>query len=328
MALTNFPNGVSSFGIPVIGGGMIPFGPDSAPLFVAPNTGSDGNRGISANQPLDTLTKAQSLATANRNDVVFMISESNTASATTDYQSVALDWAKDGVHLIGVNSGNMVAGRSRIAQLSTATDVDNLFTVSADNCLIANIHVFHGVDDATSKGAVLVSGMRNHFVNCHFAGIGHATMDTSANYSLSVTGSENLFEDCVIGLDTISRATATYEMSISGGVARNVFKRCLITSMAGAAGFSFLNVGATGIDRYTMFEDCTFINAIQSTATTMTEALSVDAGTSPNGMIILRNCTLIGATDWEASGESARVYIDGAAPTNNTSGLAVVVEAT
>lgn len=326
MTLTAFPNGASSFGIPMVGG--VPFGPNSKPLFVAPDTGSDGNRGLHPGKALDTLLKAQSLATANRNDVVFLLSEGNAAADCTDYQSAALDWAKDGVHLVGVNSGNMVAQRSRIAQLSTATNVDNLFTVSANNCLIANIHVFHGVDDATSKVAVLVSGSRNHFKNCHFAGIGHATMDTAANASLSITGSENLFEDCVIGLDTISRATATYEMIMSGGVARNVFKRCLITSMAGAAGFSFLSVGATAIDRYTLFEDCVFINAIQSTATTMTEALAVTAGTSPNGMIILKNCTLIGATDWEATSESARVYIDGPTVTNNTSGLAVLVEAT
>lgn len=326
MGFTNFPNGLSSFGIPMIGGA--PFGPTSKVLFVAPDSGSDGNKGTDVKRPLDTLSKAQTLATADKNDTVFMISQSNTAANTTDYQSSALAWAKDGVHLIGVNSGNAVAQRSRIAQLSTATNVDDLFTVSADNCLIANIHVFHGVDDATSKGAVLVSGSRNRFYNCHFAGIGHATQDTADNYSLKVTGSENLFDNCVIGLDTISRATATYEMQLSGGATRNLFRNCIIESYAGAATMAFLDVPATGIDRWSIFENCIFVNAISSAATTMTEALHIAAGTSPSGHVILKNCTLLGATDWEASGESARCYIDGAAPTNNTSGLAVLVEAT
>jgi hypothetical protein len=324
---TNYPNGISSFGVPVLPGG-VPFGPTSKALFVAPNTGSDGNRGADLKRPLDTLSKAQSLATADANDVVYMIAQSNSAASTTDYQSSALAWAKDGVHLIGVNSGNNISQRSRIAQLSTATNVDDLFTLSADNCLIANLHVFHGVDDATSKGAVLVSGSHNHIYNCHFAGIGHATQDTADNYSLKVTGSENLFENCTIGLDTISRATATYEIQLSGGATRNVFRNCVIVSYAGAATMAFLDVPATGIDRFVLFENCTFLNPLQSAATTMTEALHVASGTSPNGLVLLKNCTLIGATDWEASGESARVYIDGAAPTNNTSGLAVVVEAT
>lgn len=316
-------------GVPLLP--SIPFGRASKAFFVAPGTsagGSDGDRGTNVKRPLATLSKAQTLATADKNDTVFMLASSNTAANTTDYQTTALAWAKDGVHLIGVNSGNQIAQRSRIAQLSTATDVDNLFTVSADNCLIANIHVFHGVDDATSKGAVLVSGQRNHFYNCHFAGIGHDTMDTAANYSLKLTGSENLFEKCVIGLDTIARGTAaTYEMTVESGATRNIFRNCIILSYAEAAGFSFVNVTATGIDRFLLFENCWFVNPIQSAATTMTEAFAVATGTSPNGLVMLRNCTLIGATDWEAATVSGRVYIDGAAPTAATSGLAVAVAA-
>lgn len=291
-------------GVPLLP--SIPFGRASKSFFVAAGTdsgGSDGNRGINVKQPLATLAKAQTLATADRNDTVFMLASSNTAANTTDYQSSALAWAKDGVHLIGVNSGNNVSQRSRIAQLSTATDVDNLFTVSADNCLIANIHVFHGVNDATSKGAVLVSGDHNHFYNCHFAGIGHDAMDTAANYSLSVTGSENLFENCVIGLDTIARGTAaTYETIFSGAATRNIFRNCIFPTFAEAAGFVFVSIGSGGIDRYVMFENCIFVNATNSTATTMTAAMTVNA--SAGGHVILKNCMLIGATDWTATDSS------------------------
>jgi hypothetical protein len=58
----------------------------------------------------------------------------------------------------------------------------------------------------------------------------------------------------------------------------------------------------------------------------MTEAFDVHA--SAGGLILLKNCTVVGATDWEANVESANTFIDGGAPTNNTSGLAVNVEAT
>ena len=59
------------------------------PWFVKPGTGangSDGNRGNRIDRPLATLSKAQTLATADRNDVVYLISSSNTAANTTDYQ--------------------------------------------------------------------------------------------------------------------------------------------------------------------------------------------------------------------------------------------------
>jgi hypothetical protein len=319
--MTTFSDGVYQYGgVPV--GGMFTNG---SAYFVKPSTGSNGNTGKRPDKAFSTLAKAQTAATADSNEVVYLISESNSAASTTDYQSSALAWDKDGVHLVGINSGGAIAQRSRIAQLATATNVDNLFTLSADNCRVENIHVFHGVDDATSKGAALVSGDRNHIVNCHFAGIGHDTMDTADNYSLSVTGDENLFERCTIGLDTVARGTAaTYEINISGGATRNIFRKCLIISYSEAATFGFLNIPADGIDRFVLFEDCTFLNF----GTTMTEAAHIAAGTSPNGNVLLKNCTVVGATDWEANTESGRLYIDGAAPTNNTSGLAVLVEAT
>lgn len=330
MTLTAFPNGISSFGIPVIPG--VPFGIGSKAFFVDPVAGSDGNKGTDSGKPLKTLARAQALAVSGRNDVVFLLSRTNTSSDTTDYQSSALAWAKDSVHLIGVNAGGNVAQRSRIAQLSTATNVDNLFTVSGNNCMIANIHVFHGVADATSKGAVSVTGDRNHFVNCHLAGIGHADMDTADNYSLSLAGDENLFEGCTIGLDTIARGSAAnYEMTMSGGATRNTFKDCSVIGYAeSATNYKFLKVAANGIDRWNLFKGCVFMNMPTGVAsgTTMNEAFDVTGGGSPDGLILVKDCTLVGATDWETGPESAKVYIDGAAPTNNTSGLAVVVEAT
>lgn len=272
-------------------------------IYCKPYTGSDGQRGDAPIRSVNTLTKALALATADQNDRVIFMAESATAAYTTDYLSAKLDWAKDGVHLLGVNAGNRIAQRSRIEQLSTATNVDDMFTVSADGCLIENIHVFQGVNNAASTGAVLVSGDRNHFRNCHFAGIGHDTQDTAGNYTLKVTGSENLFEDCVIGLDTIARGTAaTYEIIMSGAATRNIFKNCIFPTFAEAAGFVFLSIGSGGIDRYVMFENCTFINATNSTATTMTAAMTINA--AAGGHVILKDCMLIGATDWTATDSS------------------------
>lgn len=328
MSFTNFPYGITSFGIPVTGGA--PFGPASKVIFVAPKTGADGNRGVNVAKPVSTLKKALSLATANSNDTVYMIAESNNAAETTDYQSTALNWSKDGVHLIGVNSGSAVGQRSRIAQLSTATGVNDLFTVSANNCRIENIHVFHGVADATSKGAVLVSGDHNHFVNCHFGGIGNDTMDTANNYSLKVTGSENVFDGCVIGLDTIARGTAAnYEITLSGGATRNLFRNCIIQTYAEANTHKFLKIPVNGIDRWNIFQNCIFINMPTGDAsgTTMTEAFDVTGGGSPDGIVYLDFCSLVGAADWEAATVSGKVIIrtDGGTPA--TAGLTADVAA-
>ncbi len=86
-----------------------------------------------------------------------------------------------------------------------------------------------------------------------------------------------------------------------------------------------MTVDADGIDRWTLFEDCTFINNTeQGIFTTMTEGLSVAAGTSPTGQVILKNCTFIGCTDICATNTGeGRIWLDGAAPTATTSALAI-----
>ena len=282
--------------------------------FVKPSSGSDGYRGKTPRYPVKTLTKAKALAIANQNDIIYMFAESDTAASTTDYQSTTLLWTKDAVHLKGVNAAPSLSQRSRIAILSTATaaSVAPLMTVSANGCKFENIEIISALGAAGAVGNLLVSGQHNHFVNCHIAGTGHATQDVAGNYSLKVTGQENLFEDCTIGLDTIARGAGgqTYEMYMSGGATRNIFRNCRIITYAGANTQTFLTVPTTGIDRWNLFENCSFINMPTgiSSGTTMTQALSITGGGSPDGCIILRNCSFTGATKVETSA-SGKVQI-------------------
>lgn len=312
--VTNFPvtNGDNS--VP-----FVLYGSNShKAYFLKPSSGNDTNDGLSPDFPVKTWSKAHTLVTADKNDTVYVISESNTASSTTDYQSATLTLSKDGVRYIGVNAGGLYAQRSRIAQLSTATGVSPLVTISGDNCYFEGIHVFHGVADATSLIAVSVTGDRNHFYRCHFAGIGDATMDAAGAASLSLSGDENLFEECVIGLDTIARGTAANsEILFTGQATRNVFRNCIIPTFAEANTHQFLIAGASSLDRFVLFENCLFVNAVDSTATNMTEAFDTNA--SQGGSIILRNCTLVGATEWEA-GDTGNILIDGGAPAAGTAG--------
>lgn len=58
MALTNFPNGITSFGVPVVGGGSGPFKPFAKYWFVDGNLGSNGNTGESPEDPFLTMAFA------------------------------------------------------------------------------------------------------------------------------------------------------------------------------------------------------------------------------------------------------------------------------
>lgn len=318
LSLFPVPNKDNSVPVPM-------YGTDTTnAVFLKPSTGNDLDDGLSPDSAVKTWAQAHTLVPADKNATVYVISEDNSASGTTDYQSSTLTLSKDGVRYIGVNSGGMYGQRSRIAQLSTATGVSPLVTFSGNNCYMSGIHVFQGVADATSIISVRVSGDRNHFYRCHFAGIGNATQDKAGAASLSVQGEENLFEECVIGLDTIGRGSeANSEIAFDGGPAiRNVFRRCIIPTYADANTHQFIKTAATAMDRFQIFDNCIFYNAVDSAATNMTEAFDLATPTSPAGGIILHNCTLVGATEWDA-GDTGNLWIVGPSGTAATSGIAI-----
>ena len=301
--LTNFPipNYANSFRVPI-------FGSDTGgkSIFVKPNSGNDANDGLSPDSAVNTLTRALAVATANQNDVVYLFSESNTASTTSDVLSAQLDWNKDLVHLVGVCAPSKWAHRARISQLSTATGVD-LVKLSANGCVFANFHIFHGVADATSKVALTVTGQRNAFFNLHVGGMGDLskTQSVAGAASLFVDGGdENYFKDCVFGLDTATRDADPSELLFDSGATRNMFEDCIIQSYIDAAGFDSVRIAdGTGIDRSLIFKNCLFFSKSTNKATTQTQVFDIPAGISQGAIILIDSYAFSdgGAVDWDGS---------------------------
>lgn len=300
--------------------------------FVKPRTGADGNSGKSPQKAVKTLKQALALCTAKQNDTVFLMAEGNSASDTTDHLLALLDWNKDCTHLIGVNSGALFSQRSRVAFDAGVTAATDLFKVSANGCMIANIEFFMGVASVNPTGCMTVTGMRNHFKNCHIAGMGNAANDISGAYSLNLAGAqENFFEDCTIGQDTIQLGAGTSNSvllftSASPANTRNWFRSCrfmLDTSSATVCLFA-RGGGAGNLDRENVFQDCLFINAIASGSTTLTHAMAIATG---GGVVLLvGSCGLYGASGWNTnSGVIFATAGSGAVPVNSSYGTAVAI---
>lgn len=305
-------------------------------IYVKPVSGNDGNTGLTPDAAVKTLAKALTIATANQNDTVYMFAEGNSASATTDYQSVTLTWNKDMVHLVGVNCGPLLGQRSRIAFVSTYDTASNLFTLTADHCRIENIEFFAGVAGTNPTGCLLINGgQRNHFKNCQISGIGNDNNDIAGAYSLYLKGNatENVFEDCVIGLDTVSRGSADsiYEiyMNTDTGVvsgakpARNVFRRCYIIGLASSTSqYFFLKIASGGADRFVMFDQCTFINASSNVGGGATPAYAFSVASDANGVVILKDSCVVGAS--ELADNPGNVWTNVSLATAADAGKAVV----
>ena len=346
MGLTNFPNGITSFGVPVLGGiGGLPFTGNW--WFVDPVNGLDGNSGLSPNQALQTLYQAVNKAEAGNNDVVVLMSDGATAgtarlslagaqSINSAATSGVLNWNKNALHLIGVGAPTQVAQRARIAPPSgtytqTTFGSGNFVVVTGQGCLFANVSLFHGFSTGgTNQICWTDTGGRNAYWNMDFGGMGDTASAQNAgsrSFLLGAAGAgECTFNGCTFGLDTVARGTSTVvnaSLELAGATPRNVFKSCLfLMDAATTYPVHVLGTGADCVDREQWFQDCAFLNAIKSSGTGISEVGSF-TNAAPGGYVLLQRCTTVGATKWGDTNFLANSYVDGGPPTNSSTGLAV-----
>ncbi len=286
----------------------IPRGPLSKIFIVDPANGSDSNPGLTFQKPLKSLAAAYAKCTTNQNDVVLMI-----PGPTGDNPTAAITWSKSYTHLIGL-SGNLPGMGQRCRIVNHAdNDLAVLFTLSGSGCIIKNVQFFDGKDKNEDGACVLVSGGRNYFENVFVAGMGHATPGGRAgSYSLKVSGEENTFKNCTIGLDTIVRAAANAELIVAG--ARNRFIGCDIRSNSVTAGKFLVKVDNTGGDlRDSIFENCLFFNYTTNWANGITDAFSMPAGGSTHFVILKGDCQLVGVNSGWAD-NLTHIYVSGPQP--------------
>lgn len=285
----------------------VPRAKDSKVFIVDTEQGSDSNLGTSFDRPLLTLLEAEDRCTADRHDTVLFV-----ARDTADTQAAAIAWDKDYTHLIGVGCELPGTGqRCRVIGGST-TDLTQVITLSANGCMFKNLKLANETDADADSGALIVSGSRNRFQNMEIAGMVHATPAArAASYSLTLSGSENYFEDVTIGVDTIVRAAANSELIVSG--VRNYFRRCELVSNSVTAGKFLVKIDNSAGDlRRTTFEDTLFYNYTENWANGIDNAFDMPAAGSTHLVILKGNCQLVGVNSGWAD-TVTHVYTSGPA---------------
>jgi hypothetical protein len=304
MPYTNFPYGVTSFGLPVMGAApSIPVGSDSRYYFVDPTNGNDSNSGSSVTSPYKTLLKAYNQLRSGHWDGIFLIGYgSGTASAAL---VATLTWSVNYAFLVGLCAPTLGQQRARVSNGASTSLMTPLVALTGSGNIFKNLTFFNGGNHATSAAVCMnITGDNNYFENCQISGGGTvASAGNAAMRSLVIDGTgtgngQNTFNNCQIGLDTILRNAVNYEIELKGGTPRNIFTACLIDHN-GVAGSFFLLVGASGIDRYTMFRSCTFYNYTGNGGALLTNAYSINA--AAGGDILMPYCTVVGASALPAS---------------------------
>ena len=183
MGLTNFPNGITSFGVPVMGGsGLIP-ATTGTYFFVSSVTGSDAHSGKSVVEAFGTIDYAIGKCTANKGDVIIVMpGHTETISAAG---GITADVA--GITIVGLGNGGL---RPIITFSATAST----FAISAANVTVKNIITTISVDEVVSM--FNISGADCTLDGVDFRPYGALGATGQARQFAAITGARCTIQNC------------------------------------------------------------------------------------------------------------------------------------
>ena len=225
--LTNFPQGVSSFGIPIIGSGPILTTGNVFFVNSAAINASNGNEGTSPNKPFATIDYAVRKCTADNGDFI-LVAPGHTETVATN-GGLRLDVA--GVTVVGMGGGKV---RPTINLTATAAKV----VVSAARCSIVNMLFTGGID---AVAAVLSVGANDFsLLSCEYRDVtGQCTV------FLITTGFDRLLvKDFVFIGDTAAGNGAA--IAINGG-SNHEIRNFRISGNFSVGGIDFRTTAATSV---------------------------------------------------------------------------------
>lgn len=289
MPLTPYPNGLSSFGIPLVGSTpLIP--PSTGKYFwVDSATGKDNNgraQSPDPSAPLATLAYAVSKARAAKGDVIIIFPGHTEAINTAAY----MDVSKSGLYVVGLGNRNQrptftlggvvgatfkVSGAecifdNVIINMAGINTITNGITVTGAGCVFRNTKMLLNTGATAVANAILASADRLTLENCHIdgtaAGAGTATFlasgaaidelrvigcDIRGSFSTALFSSAaaNHITDLLIGYNFCRQAS---------GVAKNIFN---------------LTVSSTGLIAFNVFNGTTWTTAADVAANSSNVAL-------------------------------------------------------
>lgn len=317
---TNYPNGLTSFGVPVTG--SIPFVLGSAGVgnyyFVDATNGNDTSSGLSPSEAFKTVAVAYAAAVSG-DTIVLSTNSSHTLTAV-------LDVTKSRINFIGADFfGRQVEQGAKI-QIAGTTVAAYVIKNTGTRNSFSNIKFIQGSTDATALTVFQEGGDGTLFNNCSFS-FGVATNLGGTTTNEFVAGSDTAtYNNCTFGSDTLLTTAARAVMLIKAvnGTTEfksNVFQNCnwLISSSSATALLIKLN-SISDILFTNVFKDCTFTASVDSAGgIALTTAVFTGTGTVKGGLYFTRPASFNAAFCVATSGGNANVQV--VAPISSASAI-------
>jgi len=209
MTLTKYPNGVSSFGLPVIGGAFTSTG---KAFFVDSNTGSNSYDGLSKSTPFGTVTYALTKCTANKGDIIYCMPGHIEAAG-------GITINKAGVSIIGIGDGYL---RPRFQLPATSDEV----TISSCDVTIQNLVVFSTV--AAVAQTIAVNADDCTIFNCEYQ-MTETTMTPLLGIVVSTSADRCTIDGFKMIIPSTTNATGCSPIRLNGG-SNHLIQNCFLIS--------------------------------------------------------------------------------------------------
>jgi hypothetical protein len=281
-------------------------------------TYKDGSKAVH-----NTIASAYASAVSNRHDIILL--SANAAHAQTSMLSIA----KNRVHFVGMGlrGGAMGMGaRARVTMgvTTAATDLAVLQNTGVGNTF-RNIKFDSANTKDESLYAVVEAGEYAIYENCEF----YKSTDLNETAAAEVlnNGDSAQWIRCTFGssaneiADDKIRPNMLLTATIAGKKCRdNIVDSCIfLVKSAGTEAVRIYGANATDVERMFLVKDSIFYSNPLGSAT---PAHAVGFGSAQTeGCVILKNCTSVDHTVMKQA--SRNIYVDGAVPTHNTTGIAV-----
>ena len=320
MTATKYPNGISSYGIPVTGSLPMVLGANGAGniYFVDATNGSDGNKGLSADQAFKTLPVAYVAAVSG--DTI-ALSTNSTHSLTA-----GIAWTKSRINLVGMDFFGRLVQQGAKVQLATAATTAYVLKVTGTRNSFSNIKFIQGATAATGLHVLEEGGEGSLYQNCSFVFGVADNLDLTTATEVLCGSDSGTYDNCTFGSDTLvtSAARAVFTIDQVGGFEfkSNILRDCIWMVSSSDADALLLKVAANTDVLYTNL----FINPIMMASIDAAGGIALTiAGASASslvkGTLNFANLSTFNCASFMTTAD--QVMITGNIPTAATSGISV-----
>lgn len=235
-----------------------------------------------------SLADAYDSADSNANDVILLDSQG------THSLSAGILWAKNRVHLIGIDGGNRYIQQGAKVQLATAATTAYVIKNTGVRNHFENVKFIQASTDAAALTVFQDGGEGTTFKNCSFVfGVVNNLDEVTAHEFLAGSDSAT-FIDCTFGADTLltSGARSVFHIDQVNGFEfkSNILKNCRFILSSSSSTATFVRLDAVGDVLFSnLFEDCSFVASVDSAGgAAVANAVQTGTSTVKGGLYFVR----------------------------------------